>query len=298
LCEILNILENFDLRHLGWNSAASVHVMVEAMRRAYFDRNTTLGDPDFIHNPLENLLSKAIAAQIAASFTDRAMPSTGLGAPPEKPQTTHYSVMDGQGNAVSVTYTINGGFGSGVIASGTGFLLNNEMDDFTIKPGTANMFGLVQGASNAIAPGKRPLSSMAPTIVLLDGKVVLITGSPGGSRIISIVLQTILNMLDFGMPPQEAVDAPRIHHQWLPDIIYAEPRALSPDTSAILRKQGYTITEQSPWGAAELIAVGPEHSIPNHGLPVSDAARSGRMLPGWRYGANDSRRPAGAALGD
>ncbi len=298
LCEILNILENFDLHSLGWHSAASVHAMVEAMRQAFFDRNTTLGDPDFVTNPLGRLLSKAYAAQIAAGFTDRASPSSGLVPPPEPPQTTHYSVMDGQGNAVAVTYTVNGGFGAGVMADGTGFILNNEMDDFAIKPGTANMFGLVQGAANAVAPGKRPLSSMAPTIVLVGGRVAMVTGSPGGSRIISIVLETILNTIDFGMAPQEAVDAPRLHHQWLPDMIYAEPRALSADTQAILRHQGYAITEQAPWGAAEVIAIGPERPAPNQGPAVADAARSGRMLPGWRYGANDSRRPAGAARGD
>ena len=158
--------------------------------------------------------------------------------------------MDKAGNAVSLTYTINGYFGAGVMAGETGFFLNDEMDDFTVKPGVPNLFGLVQGARNAIAPGKRPLSSMAPTIVLRDGKVALVAGSPGGSRIITINAQTLINVLDFGMEPQEAVDAPRIHHQWLPDTVYAEPFALSADTQGILRGMGHTIVEQRPWGRA------------------------------------------------
>ena len=299
LCEILQVLEGYDLAALGFHSAQSVHLMVEAMRHAYLDRNTFLGDPAFVTNPVEHLLSKDYAAAIRAQITGRATPSKDLRpgtAPHEKPETTHYSIVDAAGNAVSTTTTINGAFGAMSIAGDTGFLLNNEMDDFTIKPGVSNLYGLVQGAANAIAPGKRPLSSMAPTVVTRDGKTILVTGSPGGSRIITIVLQSIVNILDHGMAPQEAVDAPRIHHQWLPDVLYAEPFALSPDTQALLRGMGYTITEQVPWGAAELVAVGtpmPE----TLGQAANDSALSGKMRPGLLYGANDDRRPAGAALG-
>src|SRR6185312_15627244 len=300
MCEILNILEGYDLRRMGFHSAQAVHLMTEAMRQAFRDRNTYLGDPAFVTNPLERLLSKDYAAAVRARIGDRATPSTAPvnPGPHEKPETTHYSVLDKDGNAVAVTYTINGGFGAGVVAPGTGFLLNDEMDDFTIRPGTPNLFGLVQGPANAIAPGKRPLSSMAPTVVLHGGRVFLVLGSPGGSRIITVTLETAMNLIDYGMAPQEAVDAPRLHHQWLPDTLYAERFALSPDTRALLEQMGYHVEEQTPWGAAELIAVGPENPITG-GLASSgnDAALSGHMRPGIIYGANDSRRPAGAALG-
>ena len=301
LCEILNILEGYDMAALGFHSAQSVHLMAEAMRHAFLDRNTFLGDPAFVHNPLDRLLSKAYAADIRATITDRATPSKDLlpgVMPHEKPETTQYSVVDKAGNAASVTFTINGGFGAIVIAGDTGFLLNDEMDDFTVKLGVPNLYGLVQGEANAIAPGKRPLSSMAPSIVTRDGKTLLVTGSPGGSRIITITLETILNVVDLGMGPQEAVDAPRVHHQWLPDVLYAEPYALSPDTQALLRGMGYTITEQVPWGAAEMVEVAPAHPAASLlPAPVSDAAASGHMRPGLLYGANDDRRPAGAAIG-
>ena len=298
LCQILNILEGYDMRGLGVRSARSVHLTVEAMRHAYFDRNTFLGDPAFVDNPLDRLLSKDYAAAIRARIGDRAKPSAELRAamaPSEKPETTHFSVLDKDGNAVAVTYTINGAFGAGVIAGDTGFLLNNEMDDFTVKPGVANLSGLVQGAANAIAPGKRPLSSMAPTIVLRDGRVAMVLGSPGGGRIISIVLQTALNAIDHGMTPQEAVDTPRIHHQFLPDTIFAERFALSPDTRVLLEAMGHTIVEQTNWGAAALIAVG----LDGAALASSggDSTANGGMRPGTMYGVNDSRRPAGAALG-
>ncbi|GJE61244.1 gamma-glutamyltransferase [Methylobacterium trifolii] len=308
LCQILTVLGGYDLRASGFNSAATIHLMVEAMRRAYADRNTFLGDPAFVDNPVARLLSPAYAETLRAAIRpDRATPSAeirpnaeSLGIPPrEKPETTHLSVMDKAGNAVSLTYTINGFFGAGVIAGDTGFLLNNEMDDFTVKPGVPNLFGLVQGTANAIAPGKRPLSSMAPTVVLRDGRVVMVTGSPGGSRIITINAQTIMNMLDHGMEPQEAVDAPRIHHQWLPDTVYAEPFALSADTKAILRGMGHTLVEQTPWGADELIAVrGAAPPAPGPGDSGNDASRTTRMRPDLLYGANDNRRPAGAAVGE
>ncbi len=300
ICQILNVLEGYDMARLGFHGAESVHLMVEAMRHAYLDRNTFLGDPAFVQNPLERLLSKQYAAAIRAQIGERATSSKDLRPgtePHEKPETTHYSVVDREGNAVSVTYTINGSFGAVAIAGDTGFLLNNEMDDFTVKLGVPNLYGLVQGQANAIAPGKRPLSSMAPTIVVRDGKTLLVTGSPGGSRIITITLQTILNVIDHGMAPQEAVDAPRIHHQWLPDVLYAEPFALSPDTKALLQARGHTIMEQVPWGAAEMVAVGPPTAAPTLSMPANDAALSGRMRPGLFYGANDDRRPAGAAAG-
>jgi gamma-glutamyltranspeptidase/glutathione hydrolase len=301
MCEILQVLEGYDMRALGFHSAQAVHVMTEAMRHAFFDRNTTLGDPAFIDNPLERLLSPEHIAAIRAQIGDHATPSRTLtsGATPrEHAETTQYSVIDKAGNAVSVTYTINGGFGAGVIAGDTGFLLNDEMDDFTVKPGAANHFGLLQGEANAIAPGKRPLSSMAPTLVLRDGHVFLVLGSPGGARIITITLETALNILDYGMAPQEAVDAPRFHHQWLPDEIVAEPYALSPDTETLLRAMGYRITEQKPWGAAELIEVAPPQPANEPAASSGDdATASGALRPGFYYGANDARRPAGAAIG-
>ena len=301
LCETLSILSGYDMAALGFHSARSVHLMTEAMRHAFLDRNTFLGDPAFVHNPLDRLLSPGYAAAVRATIGDRATQSKDLlpGTPPhEKPETTQFSIVDKAGNAVSVTYTINGAFGAVVIAGDTGFLLNDEMDDFTIKPGVPNLYGLVQGQANAIAPGKRPLSSMAPSIVTRNGKTLLVTGSPGGSRIITITLETILNVVDHGMSPQDAVDEPRIHHQWLPDVLYAEPFALSPDTQALLRGMGYTITEQVPWGAAEMIEVGPESAQAGTlGVPASDAALSGKIRPGLLYGVNDDRRPAGAAVG-
>jgi gamma-glutamyltranspeptidase/glutathione hydrolase len=303
LCQILNILEGYDLKAMGWHSATSVHYMVEAMRHAYMDRNTYLGDPAFVKNPLDRLLSKDYAAKIREQILpDKATPSKEVQpgvAPHEKTETTHYSVADKQGNAVSVTYTINGLFGAGVIAPGTGFLLNDEMDDFTTKVGVPNLFGLVQGAANSIAPGKRPLSSMAPTLITKDGEVVAVLGSPGGSRIITITLQTALNMIDYGMQPQEAVDMPRIHHQWLPDEVYAERFSLSPDTVKILEGMGYKITEQTNWGAAELVAL-PAPAPKTQGTASSgnDSSFGGKMKPGFVYGANDNRRPAGLAVGE
>jgi len=302
LCETLNILEGYDLKGLGFHSAQAVHVMVEAMRQAYLDRNSYLGDPAFVANPIPRLLSKDYAAQIRATIpVDRAIASQDLApgvAPHEKRETTHYSVVDQAGNAVSVTYTINGLFGALVIAGHTGFFLNDEMDDFTTKLGTPNLFGLVQGAANAIAPGKRPLSSMAPTLVTRDGRIFLVLGSPGGSRIITITLETALNIIDYGMAPQEAVDAPRLHHQWLPDEVDLEPWSVSPDSAKLLTGMGYRLVQQTPWGAAELIAIGPDKPLASG--PASsgnDASVGGKMRPGLRYGANDDRRPAGAAVG-
>jgi gamma-glutamyltranspeptidase/glutathione hydrolase len=276
MCEILNILEGYDIAASGFRSAKSVHLMVEAMRRGYRDRNTYLGDPAFVVNPVERLLSKDYAASLRAEIV-RAGAEKGAaeGAPHEKSETTHYSVVDAEGNAVAVTYTINGYFGAGVVAPGTGFFLNNEMDDFTVKPGAPNLYGLVQGEANAIAPGKRPLSSMAPTLVERDGKVVLVLGSPGGSRIITTVLETIMNIIDHGMAAQEAVDAPRLHHQAQPEDVYFERSAISPEVVSQLTAMGYKLVEQRPWGAVELIEI------------------ANRRL----RGASDSRLPAGAAAG-
>jgi gamma-glutamyltranspeptidase / glutathione hydrolase len=276
MCEILKILEGYEVGVSGLHSARSVHLMVEAMRRGYRDRNAYLGDPEFVANPVERLLSEdyaaSLRAEIARGDAERAGPG---GTPREKPETTHYSVADGEGNAVAVTYTINGYFGAGVVAPGTGFFLNNEMDDFTVKPGAPNLYGLVQGEPNAIAPGKRPLSSMAPTLVERDGQVVLVLGSPGGSRIITTVLETIINIIDHGMGAQEAVDAPRLHHQGQPDDVYFERSGLSPEVVSQLTAMGYKLVEQRPWGAVELIEI------------------ANRRL----RGASDSRLPAGAAVG-
>jgi gamma-glutamyltranspeptidase/glutathione hydrolase len=276
LCEILNILEGYELKSLGNRSAAAVHLLVEAMRRVYRDRNTYLGDPAFVQNPLDRLLSKDYAGGIRAEIdAGKAASSATLQPAHEKAETTHYSVADAEGNAVAVTYTVNGSFGAGVIAPGTGFFLNNEMDDFTVKSGTPNLYGLVQGEANAIAPGKRPLSSMAPTLVEKDGRVFLVLGSPGGSRIITTVLETILDIVDYGMTPQQAVEAPRLHHQGLPDEVFYERAGLAPETIAALTGTGYRLVEQRPWGAVELIEI-----------------QNGRL-----YGVNDPRRPAGAAIG-
>lgn len=281
ICQILNVLEGYPIGYLGFNSAQTVHYMAEAMRHSYVDRNTFLGDPEFIDNPLERLLSKSYAAQIRAQIKDgRATPSSEVapGTPPhEGVNTTHYSIVDEHGNAVAVTYTINLGYGVKKIAGDTGFFLNNELDDFTSKPGVPNAFGLVQGEANAVGPGKTPLSSMSPTLVNKDGNIFMVTGSPGGARIITITLESIMNVIDHGMDVQEAIDAPRIHHQWLPDTIYAERFALSRDSQVLLEQMGHTISVGNAWGVAEAILVDQE--------------------TGTLYGAHDSRRPAGAAMG-
>src|SRR5579864_2539001 len=280
LCEMLGVLSGWDLAASGFGSAQTTHLMAEVMRHAYLDRNSALGDPAFVPDHSAELLAPSHAAAIRAAIDPQiATPSAALapGEPPhEKAETTHYSVVDGEGNAVSVTYTLNGNFGAAVIAPGTGVLLNNEMDDFTVKPGAANQFGLVQQAANAIAPGKRPLSSMSPTIVEKDGKPVLVLGSPGGPRITTAVLETLTNIVDFAVTPQDAVAAPRFHHQWLPDTLYYERGGFPPATLAALAERGYRLAEQSPWGAVELIAIGPD----------------GHLL-----GVNDPRRPAGSAAG-
>ncbi len=276
VCEILRVLQGYPLAQWGWDSARTSHVLAEAERHAFADRNTALGDPAFVHNPVHELLAPAhIDAIRAAIEPTRATPSAMVRGWREGMHTTHYSVLDAYGNAVDVTYTINALFGSGLMAGDTGFLLNNEMDDFTSKPGVPNLYGLVQGEANAIAPGKRPLSSMSPSIVLKEGKVTMLTGSPGGSTIISTTVETMLDVIDFGMNAQQAVDAPRMHMQQWPDRIDVEPGYLVSGRASALRRMGYTLHRRAPWGAAEVIVVGA------HGIE----------------GANDCRRPAGAALG-
>lgn len=292
LCEILNVLEGYPLAHLGPGSAEAVHYMVEAMRHAYADRNSALGDPDFVKNPVATLTDKAYAAKIREAI-DPFKAGVSAEVKPlalaESQETTHYSIVDKDGNAVSVTYTLNGSFGAGVVADGTGILLNNEMDDFTSKPGVANLYGLVQGEANAIAPRKTPLSSMSPTIVTKDGKLFMVIGSPGGARIITITLEAMLNVIDHGMNIQEAIDAPRIHHQWLPDVIRMEPFALSRDTQRRLADMGHTVgidPNWTIWGQAAGILVGGD-SV--RAIEAGDGARLN--------GAMDSRSLSGKAMG-
>jgi len=289
ICEILNVLEGYPLKEMGFRSAQSVHYQIEAMRHAYVDRNSYLGDPDFIKNPLERLLSKDYAAKLRAVIApDKAGVSKDIKpgvAPHEGSNTTHYSIVDKWGNAVSVTYTLNDWFGAKVTAAKTGVLLNDEMDDFTAKIGVPNMYGLVQGEANAIQPGKRPLSSMSPTIVTKDGKPVMVVGTPGGSRIITAVLHTIINVIDYGMNAQEAVDAPKFHQQWLPETTNVENFALSPDTRKILEGMGHKFSGPQPANHLAVILVG---APALGGKPVGNNKL---------YGANDPRRNSGLALG-
>lgn len=258
LVQMLNLLEGWSLPELEHNSAAYLHYLVEVMRRAYADRSQYLGDPDFHDVPMARLIDKQYAERLRATIsTDRATPSSevspGLPVRPESSQTTHYSVWDQAGNVVTNTYTLNFSYGNGISVAGAGFLLNNEMDDFSAKPGEPNAFGLVGGEANAIAPGKRPLSSMTPTLVFRDGQPILATGSPGGSTIITIVLQILLNVIDFDMNIAEATAAPRIHHQWLPDQVMWEP-GISADTRALLEAKGHTLSDTvRPMGRAQSI---------------------------------------------
>lgn len=289
ICEILNILEGYPLKELGYHSAQAVHVQIEAMRHAYVDRNSYLGDPDFVKNPLDRLLDKDYAAKIRAVIDpNKAGVSKDIKpgvAPHEGSNTTHYSIADKDGNAVSVTYTLNDWFGAKVTAAKTGVLLNDEMDDFTAKVGVPNLYGLVQGEANSIAPGKRPLSSMSPTIVTKDGKTVMVVGTPGGSRIITAVLQTMINAIDYGMNAQEAVDMPRIHQQWLPDLTNIENYALSPDTQKILEGMGHKFGPPQPANHLAVIIVGAP-------------SLNGKQVGNNRYyGANDPRRNSGLATG-
>jgi gamma-glutamyltranspeptidase/glutathione hydrolase len=260
LLETLNILEGFPMGEMKQGSAPSLHLMIEAMKRAYADRARYLGDPDFISAPVATLMSKDYAAKQRAGIDpDRATPWTdALSATPprEGSNTTHYSIVDSAGNAVSNTYTLNFPYGVGLVADGTGVLLNNELDDFTAAPGASNAFGLVGFEANLPGPGKRPLSSMSPTIVLKDGRPVLVTGTPGGSRIISAVLQVVVNVLDYGMDVAQAVAAPRLHHQWLPDEVRVE-RGFAEETLAALRARGHRVIEPLGQTSANSIAVTP-----------------------------------------
>ncbi|MCP1439243.1 gamma-glutamyltranspeptidase/glutathione hydrolase [Erwinia persicina] len=265
IVEILNILENFDLAKMGFGSADAMQVMAEAEKHAYADRSEYLGDPDFVKVPWQALTSKAYAKSLAQQIdVNKALPSTeikpGKLAPYESNQTTHFSVVDKQGNAVAVTYTLNTYFGSGIVAGKSGILLNNEMDDFSAKPGTPNIYGLVGGEANAVQPYKRPLSSMSPTIVAKDGKTWLVTGSPGGSRIITTVLQMVVNSIDFGMNVAEATNAPRFHHQWLPDQLRVE-KGFSPDTLKLLEAKGQHVKVLPAMGSTQSIMIGPDGTL-------------------------------------
>lgn len=274
IVQILNILENFDLHKYGFGSADAMQLMAEAEKQAYADRSEYLGDPDFVKVPWQALTNKAYAQSIAERIDlNKAKPSSeikpGKLAPYESNQTTHFSVVDKDGNAVAVTYTLNTTFGTGIVAGNTGILMNNEMDDFSAKPGVPNVYGLVGGDANAVGPKKRPLSSMSPTIVVKDGKTWLVTGSPGGSRIITTVLQMVVNTVDFGMNVAEATNAPRFHHQWLPDELRVE-KGFSPDTLKLLEGKGQKVVLKEAMGSTQSIMVGPDGTL---------------------YGASDPRSP-------
>lgn len=280
IVQILNILEGYPIGYLGHNSAATIHLMAEAMTRAYADRSKYLGDSDYVEVPLEGLTSKKYAAELRKGISrNRSSDSKdilpGNPVPYESNDTTHFSVVDRWGNAVSNTYTINFSYGSRIVVEGAGFLLNNEMDDFSAKPGVANAYGLIGGEANKIEGGKRMLSSMSPTIVKKDGKNFIVTGSPGGSRIITTTLQVIMNVLDHNLNIQAAVNAPRIHHQWLPDEIRVE-EGLSPDTIKLLESMGHTIKQKRAMGAIQSILIGAD---------------------GTFYGGADPRRSTSAAMG-
>ncbi|WP_297199951.1 gamma-glutamyltransferase [uncultured Pluralibacter sp.] len=265
IIEILNILSQFDMHKYGFGSADAMQLMAEAEKRAYADRSEYLGDPDFVKVPWQALTSKAYAKSLAAGIDlNKATPSSdirpGKLAPYESNQTTHFSVVDKDGNAVAVTYTLNTTFGTGIVAGNTGILMNNEMDDFSAKPGVPNVYGLVGGEANAVGPKKRPLSSMSPTIVVKDGKTWLVTGSPGGSRIITTVLQMVVNTIDFGMNVAEATNAPRFHHQWLPDELRVE-KGFSPDTLKLLAQKGQNVVVKPAMGSTQSIMIGPDGTL-------------------------------------
>lgn len=291
LLQMFGMLEPFNVAEFGHDSAQKYHLFAEVMRRAFRDRAEYPGDPDFVQIPVERLLDRDYAKRRMADFDPRrATPSNqiapGLGPvvpqPPESVETTHFSVTDAAGNAVSNTYTLNGSYGSGVTIAGLGVLMNNEMDDFTTAAGKPNVYGLIQGSANAITPGKRPLSSMSPTMVFKEGKLMLVTGSPGGPTIINTVLQVISNVVDHGMPAAQAVEAPRIHHQWMPDLLTHERYGMSADTVTELRARGHQIKERSSYegayqGDAATIAIDSENGI--------------------QQGAADPRRPDARAVG-
>ena len=289
ICQSLNILEGYPLGELGFHSAQGIHYTTEALRRAFHDRNLQLGDPDFVQADVPHLIAKDYAAALRAGISaDKATPSMslgGIGPGHEGPSTTHFSVVDAKGNAVSLTYTLNDWFGAYATPPGTGILLNDEMDDFTAKPGEPNMYGLIEGSNNVVRPGARPLSSMTPTIVTRDGQLAMVLGTPGGSHIPTGVLQVMLNLIDYRMELQEAVNAPRIHAQWLPDVIYHEHDSLSADTRAALVAKGHKLEEMPYWNQVAAIMVG----TPKVGGKPYGKARL--------YGAIDPRLPMGDALG-
>lgn len=265
IVQILNILENFDMKKYGFGSADAMQIMAEAEKYAYADRSEYLGDPDFVKVPWQALTNKAYAKSIAEQIDiNKAKPSSeirpGKLAPYESNQTTHYSVVDKDGNAVAVTYTLNTTFGTGIVAGESGILLNNQMDDFSAKPGVPNVYGLVGGDANAVGPNKRPLSSMSPTIVVKDGKTRLVTGSHGGSLIITTVLQMVVNSIDYGMNVAEATNAPRFHHQWLPDELRVE-KGFSPDTLKLLEAKGQKVALKEAMGSTQSIMVGPDGEL-------------------------------------
>ncbi|MBM3843545.1 MAG: hypothetical protein FJ397_09840 [Verrucomicrobia bacterium] len=281
LLQMLAMIEPFDVRALGRDSAAKHHLFAEAMRRAFCDRIEYLGDPAFVSMPLARMLERKYLAGRMADFdpgraTPSAMVRPGLG-PRESTETTHFSIVDAAGNAVANTYTLRNGFGSGVTIPGTGLLMNNVMDDLAAKVGEPNAHGLMQGSANAIAPGKRALSSMTPALVFRDGRLLLVTGSPGGPTIINTVLQVVTNVADFGLPVMQAVAAPRMHHQWLPDELAHERNAISAETAAALRARGHKVVEKGSQGEAETIWIDPK--------------------TGLRHGAADPRLPDTKAMG-
>ncbi|MGI4873638.1 MAG: gamma-glutamyltransferase [Janthinobacterium lividum] len=282
LLQILQMLAPYNLAQLGYHTPAAVALITEAERRAYADRATYLGDPDFGKVPVPQLLASDYLRQRAStipadgSATPSAQVAAGAGLPRyESDQTTHYDIVDAQGNAVSCTTTLNGAYGSKVIVAGAGFLLNNEMDDFSAKPGVPNSYGLVGGTANAIAPGKRMLSSMTPTILTRNGKLVLVTGSPGGSTIITSVLQSILSVVDYGGNAQQAVAAPRLHHQWLPDELDVEAGALTPAAEKTLKEKGFNPTPHAAWGRLDVIRVRPDGTLESGADPRGDDAAAG-----------------------
>ncbi len=287
LLEMLNILEHYNLTESGYNSSRTNHLLIEAMRLAFADRSEYMGDPDFVKIPTQGLIDKIYAHGLSKKINlQQAAPvgtiKHGNLLVPESYQTTHFSIVDGAGNAVSNTYTLNTGFGSGVTVKGAGLLLNNEMDDFTSKPGVPNVFGLIQGEKNAIAPRKRPLSSMTPTIIVKNNKLFLVIGSPGGPTIINTVLQVILNIIDHRMNLAQAIAAPRLHHQWLPDRINAESYALPKDVMNALKSMGHAFSADSGipgvyWGDAEGVEI--------------------EMGSGGRLGASDPRSPDAGTIG-
>lgn len=278
VAQMLNILEHYPVKEHGFGSAKNIHLLSEAMKLAYADRSKYLGDPDHFDVPVKGLTSKDYAKELTGKISlTKATPSSqinpGNPAPYESPDTTHFSVMDKYGNAVSNTYTLNFSYGSGIVIPGTGILMNNEMDDFSSKPGVPNGFGLIGGEANSIQPTKRPLSSMTPSMILKDGKPYVVVGSPGGSRIITTVLQVIVNIIDHDMGIAQAVHAPRIHHQWLPDVLQLEP-GFSPDTIELLKMKGQNVEPSKTMGSVQTIM----------------------FKDGYFYGASDPRRPGAGTI--